>query len=108
MGSSGEIDLEEINRAPPELKAQLSQIVNFNDVAELFRILDYDQSGSIGIDEFLDGVVKAQGEKPIEFTCLMKQCADIRRDTRALLLAATGGTKALSNERASLTSVAEE
>lgn len=79
---SGEIELGEIVDAPPELKDALSSIVHFDNIDDLFNILDYDQSGAIGIDEFLDGVMRAQGEKPIELNCLMKQCAQILREVR--------------------------
>merc|ERR1719379_2661668 len=57
---SGEIDLDEIRGAPQALKDALSQIVRMSNVEELFNILDYDCSGSISIQEFLDGVIKAR------------------------------------------------
>merc|ERR1712060_788237 len=87
---SGEIELSEIIEAPLELKEALSSIVHFDSVDELFRILDFDQSGAIGIDEFLDGVMRAQGDKPIELHCLMKQCAEILREVREVTGSLTG------------------
>lgn len=82
---SGNIDLEEINNAPWEVKTQLAQLVQIDSVEELFRLLDYDNDGCLGMEEFLEGIMKAQGDKPLEFTCIIKQCADIRKDTRALI-----------------------
>mmetsp|Transcript_121643 Transcript_121643/g.271734 ORF Transcript_121643/g.271734 Transcript_121643/m.271734 type:complete len:101 (+) Transcript_121643:2-304(+) len=46
-------------------------------------MLDYDNSGSIEIDEFCDGILKSQAEKPIELLCLLRQCGDILQTSRS-------------------------
>ena len=56
---SGELTLEEIDNAPEETQQQLKEIVATDDLRELFDILDYDGGGTIGVEEFCDGILKA-------------------------------------------------
>jgi len=74
---SGELDLDELRSAPDELKEQLEEISNMEDCEALFNMLDYDNSGGIAIDEFCEGILKADMDKPMELLCLMRQCGDI-------------------------------
>jgi len=94
--NSGEIDLEEIIHAPEEVIDQLQQISSMDDIEELFACLDYDDSGSLGIDEFCEGILKAQGEKPLEFLRLIKQCSEILQNTRELIKTGGGAGKSSS------------
>jgi len=71
---SGDISLREILAAPPEMKEALQQISNMDDVVELFHVLDYDGSGALEVDEFCDGLLKAQNEhRPMELLRIMQQ-----------------------------------
>ena len=72
--------------APDELKEQLQQIAKMEDCEELFHTLDYDNSGSIDVEEFCDGVLKAsQDNKPLELLRLARQCTAIHDTTKATL-----------------------
>merc|ERR1719384_2656096 len=79
---SGELDLFELRGASEEIKAQLQRICNMEDVEEIFKSLDYDESGNVDIDEFCEGMLKATSDKPGELTRIMKQCAEILKNTR--------------------------
>merc|ERR1712187_32953 len=59
VDGSGEISLEEIESAPEELKDDLRKIVKADDLGEIFRLMDDDDSNSVNIDEFLDVLFKA-------------------------------------------------
>jgi len=80
---SGDLTLEELLEAPKELKDQLEEVARMEDCQALFKMLDYDNSGSIEIDEFCDGILKSQAEKPIELLCLLRQCGDILQTSRS-------------------------
>mmetsp|Transcript_8460 Transcript_8460/g.17943 ORF Transcript_8460/g.17943 Transcript_8460/m.17943 type:complete len:496 (-) Transcript_8460:16-1503(-) len=79
---SGELDLDEIKGAPEHVKSQLEEICNMEDCEALFKMLDYDQSGGIAIDEFCEGVIKASADKPVELMCMMRQCSEILKSNR--------------------------
>ena len=38
---------------------ELMQLTRSDDLSEIFQLLDYDDSGSVQIDEFLVGILKA-------------------------------------------------
>jgi len=80
--TSGGLDIEELRGASEEIKAQLQRICNMDDVEEIFRSLDYDQSGIVDIDDFCDGLLKASTDKPGELIRIMKQCGEILHNTR--------------------------
>jgi len=69
----GEVDLEEILNAPPEIKEAMQHIVGLDELEEVFSLLDYDGSGGVDIEEFVDGIMRSQSEKPPELFVLMKQ-----------------------------------
>jgi len=71
--ASGEVDMKEIEKAPAELQEQLQQIVDLDDLAETFNMLDVDGSGVVSIDEFVDGIMRSQTDKPSELTVIIKQ-----------------------------------
>merc|ERR1712032_335604 len=79
---SGELDIHELRDAPEDVLDQLQQVSNMSDCEELFNILDYDGGGTVQIDEFCEGLLKAQENKPLELIRLMKQCNDIMHTTR--------------------------
>merc|ERR1719217_2015692 len=58
---SGEVDMSEIRSASPECQEMLAEVIDINDMEDFIRTLDADGSGTIGIDEFCDGMIKAQG-----------------------------------------------
>ncbi|CAK0860225.1 unnamed protein product [Prorocentrum cordatum] len=83
---SGNLELEEILNAPEELREQLQQIAKMEDCEELFHTLDFDNSGSIDVEEFCDGVLKAsQDNKPMELLRLARQCNGIHDNAKAIL-----------------------
>merc|ERR1712050_823177 len=79
---SGELDIDELRGASDEIKSQLQRICNMDDVEEIFKSLDYDESGTVNIDEFCEGMLKATSDRPGELTRIMKQCTEILRNTR--------------------------
>jgi len=77
---SGLVDLDELRDAPPEVKARLSQILLSDDPAEIARVfhtLDYDNSGTVSVEEFCDGLSRILSGTPMELVSVMKQCKDI-------------------------------
>ncbi|CAK0870496.1 unnamed protein product [Prorocentrum cordatum] len=69
----GEVDLEEILNAPSDIKEAMQHIVGLNQLEEVFHLLDYDGSGTVDINEFVEGILRSQGEKPSELFVIMKQ-----------------------------------
>lgn len=83
---SGELTMEEIDHAPPSIRAQLVEIAGTEDIGSLFEMLDYDGSGTVGTDEFCDGVIKAaNGVTPVEMSRLIKQNTDILHNSRQVI-----------------------
>merc|ERR1719221_598598 len=79
---SGEVDIQELREAPEELREQLQRICNMDDIEEIFKSLDYDESGSVDIEEFCQGLLKASSDKPGELIRIMRQSAEILKNTR--------------------------
>jgi len=69
----GEVDIEEVFNAPPEIKDAIQHIVGLEELEEVFNLIDYDGSGGIDIAEFVDGIMRSQAEKPPELFVLIKQ-----------------------------------
>jgi len=82
----GTLTLLELKRAPERVKKQLEQYLNQSDsLAELFEIIDVDDSGEVDIDEFCEGVAKlVYCDAPIELVRILKQLNVLRRDMREL------------------------
>eukprot|EP00929_Paragymnodinium_shiwhaense_P080917 TRINITY_DN42247_c0_g1_i2.p1 TRINITY_DN42247_c0_g1~~TRINITY_DN42247_c0_g1_i2.p1 ORF type:complete len:557 (+),score=91.44 TRINITY_DN42247_c0_g1_i2:392-2062(+) len=99
---SGLIDFDELMSADKDVKDRLWQLLQSNDPDELhhiFKTLDYDNSGAVGIDEFCEGLMRIQDGKPMEMTCIMKQCSDIlhnARETMQMLQVQFDPTRTLS------------
>jgi hypothetical protein len=74
---SKELELDELLSAPSNVKDQLLRICNMDDLREVFEMLDYDHSGAVDIQEFCDGIMRRQADKPAELLRLVKQCSDI-------------------------------
>jgi hypothetical protein len=53
----GNIDIEEIFNAPPEVHLTLMQIMKVDDVAKIFIAIDIDDSGTVTVDEFIEGLL---------------------------------------------------
>mmetsp|Transcript_80261 Transcript_80261/g.141668 ORF Transcript_80261/g.141668 Transcript_80261/m.141668 type:complete len:587 (-) Transcript_80261:28-1788(-) len=81
---SGELTMDEIDSAPEVAREQLGEIAGTDDLAELFSMLDYDGGGTVGVDEFCEGVLKATSSAPgvMELGRLVKQCSDILKNSR--------------------------
>jgi hypothetical protein len=71
--NDGEVDLNELISAPPDIKEAMQHIVGLDELEEIFNMLDYDGSGSIDIEEFVDGIMRSQADKPSELIVLVKQ-----------------------------------
>eukprot|EP00930_Biecheleria_cincta_P099202 TRINITY_DN90846_c0_g1_i1.p1 TRINITY_DN90846_c0_g1~~TRINITY_DN90846_c0_g1_i1.p1 ORF type:complete len:622 (+),score=109.38 TRINITY_DN90846_c0_g1_i1:59-1867(+) len=98
---SGELTMDEINAAPDEIRDQLTEIAGTDDIQSLFEMLDYDGGGTVGTDEFCEGVIKAtNSEKPMELTRLLKQCSDILINSRKTVAILNGEDTADSKEGA--------
>lgn len=84
---SGELSLEELLEAPESAQDQLKEIAGSGDLEELFHLLDYDGGGTVGVEEFCEGVLKASSAPPgaIELSSLVKQCAEILKNSREAL-----------------------
>eukprot|EP00929_Paragymnodinium_shiwhaense_P100949 TRINITY_DN6364_c1_g1_i1.p1 TRINITY_DN6364_c1_g1~~TRINITY_DN6364_c1_g1_i1.p1 ORF type:complete len:630 (-),score=81.48 TRINITY_DN6364_c1_g1_i1:49-1938(-) len=65
---SDEVTLQELLRAPEHLKQRLEQITGTENPAEIFHLLDVDDSGTIQLDEFMEGLLKSsRGAGLLEF-----------------------------------------
>merc|ERR1712157_126360 len=79
---SGQLDITELRGASEKIKSQLKRICNMEDVEEIFKSLDYDESGAVDIDEFCEGMLKATSDRPGELVRILKQCTEILKNTR--------------------------
>jgi len=83
---SGELSMDEIDGAPEEMRDQLIEIAGTEDISALFELLDYDGGGTLGVEEFCDGILRAMSsDKPMELDKLVKQCGDIFEDSRSVI-----------------------
>jgi hypothetical protein len=69
----GEVELEELLNSPPEVKEALQHVVGLDELEEIFNLMDYDGSGSIDIEEFVEGIMRSNSDKPSELFVLVKQ-----------------------------------
>jgi hypothetical protein len=82
---SGELSMDEIDSAPPDIMDQLVDIAGTEDIQSLFEVLDYDGGGTVGTDEFCEGVFRFKtSDKPMELGKLTKQCAEILLNAREI------------------------
>lgn len=82
---SGEVELREVLAAPQWVLDQLEALSNRTDIEEIFKVLDYDGSGTVSIAEFLDGVMRAGDDgHALEIVRIMNLCLDIRSEIRTL------------------------
>eukprot|EP00929_Paragymnodinium_shiwhaense_P098654 TRINITY_DN6013_c0_g1_i2.p1 TRINITY_DN6013_c0_g1~~TRINITY_DN6013_c0_g1_i2.p1 ORF type:complete len:594 (-),score=94.64 TRINITY_DN6013_c0_g1_i2:271-2052(-) len=58
IDGSGQVTLEELIDAPEELKCRLKEITGSGSPVEIFQLIDEDESNSLAVDEFLDGLLK--------------------------------------------------
>merc|ERR550537_68024 len=78
---SGDLSLDELVNAPEEVRVQLLQYMKGDDILELFECIDTDDSGSIDVEEFCDGLARLTlSETPVETLRLMRQVQVIRRE----------------------------
>jgi len=77
---SGMLELEELVEAPESVKEQLGELANMDDCEALFKLLDYDNSGSVSCDDFVEGIIKVSTDKPVELMCMMKQLTEIMKN----------------------------
>jgi hypothetical protein len=98
VDGSHELSLEEVQKAPEDVRKSLMEIVKSDDYKHLFDMIDQDESGSIDIDEFVEGLLRlVEGNKvniAKEFLLVEKRLAVILRkctDTWELLKAGPSG-----------------
>merc|ERR1712100_721416 len=71
---NGELTLDEISAAPPEMHEEVRALVKLDDLHELFDIIGLDGSGVIEINEFFDSLGKIVSSKtPIDLIRLLKK-----------------------------------
>eukprot|EP00930_Biecheleria_cincta_P086621 TRINITY_DN7588_c0_g1_i1.p1 TRINITY_DN7588_c0_g1~~TRINITY_DN7588_c0_g1_i1.p1 ORF type:complete len:606 (-),score=84.99 TRINITY_DN7588_c0_g1_i1:166-1983(-) len=88
---SGELTMDEIEKAPQDMQDQLQEIAGSKEIQELFDLLDFDGGGSLAVDEFCEGVIKATtGAKPLELDKLVKQCSEILSNGRKNIAVLSG------------------
>merc|ERR1719311_202052 len=99
---SGMVDMGEIRGASLEVQEQLQDIVDMEEVEELFQALDDAGSGEIGIDEFCDGILKSQKGKSMEMLCVMRQSRHIMFQVNKLMERSDEQELRLEEERQTL------
>lgn len=82
---SGNVNIAEVRHAPPEVLAQLESIVQMSNIEQLFEYLDSDGSGQLGVEEFVEGILKSESGTPIELLCIMKQCRTLIRNCKLIM-----------------------
>lgn len=82
---NGTVTMQELQQAPEKLRQKLEQVMKADSLAELFEMVDVDESGECDIDEFCDGVAKLiNSDTPVESLRILKQLALLRRNIREL------------------------
>jgi Ca2+-binding EF-hand superfamily protein len=80
---SGDLDIDEVINAPPEIQEQLAKVMQTDDLVELFEILDVDGSGSLDVDEFVDGISKlVTSDQPMDQLRMQKNMNILRNDVK--------------------------
>jgi len=86
---SGMISLREIERLfdDPNVNGVLDALeIHANDARALFNLLDADKSGSVDVQEFIDGCLRLQGAaKAFDINCLMHENQRLIRKTTDLM-----------------------
>jgi len=82
---SGELQLSELLDADHTVHDYLQRFLDVENIKDLFMLLDYDGSGSVAIDEFCEGIMQAQSEKPMELLRVMKQTQEILTNSRTVM-----------------------
>eukprot|EP00931_Biecheleriopsis_adriatica_P065595 TRINITY_DN4009_c0_g3_i1.p1 TRINITY_DN4009_c0_g3~~TRINITY_DN4009_c0_g3_i1.p1 ORF type:complete len:553 (-),score=130.07 TRINITY_DN4009_c0_g3_i1:55-1713(-) len=76
---SGEVSMDEIRSAPEDAQEELQEMAGTDDLEALFNLLDYDGGGSLEVEEFCQGVLKATTCAPgtLELGRLVKQFQEV-------------------------------
>ncbi|CAK0905216.1 unnamed protein product [Prorocentrum cordatum] len=84
LNGNDELDLEEI-KANPAAMDQLKNIVDIDQLENLVHLLDQDQTGTISVDEFVEGLVRScLDERPAELVLLVGHSRRILSAVREL------------------------
>lgn len=77
---NGELSKAEVASAPKILKDQLTKIMSHGDAVEVFEMLDVDQSGSLAIEEFCDGIkdIVTMGDDQVHYMRLHKGVTSVK------------------------------
>ena len=82
----GLCDLHEVLTAPPEIQQELGKVMGTDNLVELFEILDIDGSGSLDLDEFVDGISKLVcNDQPMDQIRMQKNMNILRNDMKEVL-----------------------
>eukprot|EP00403_Amphidinium_massartii_P021660 CAMPEP_0178395678 /NCGR_PEP_ID=MMETSP0689_2-20121128/13342_1 /TAXON_ID=160604 /ORGANISM="Amphidinium massartii, Strain CS-259" /LENGTH=699 /DNA_ID=CAMNT_0020016339 /DNA_START=106 /DNA_END=2201 /DNA_ORIENTATION=- len=92
--SSGEVSLEELGAITNEEIQELHQALGLKDPIEIFKLLDVDGSGALGIDEFCEGIWEvSQNSGSLELKILNKQVLGLRKRVDKLFDEMSKGSK---------------
>lgn len=80
--SNGMLDFDEVSKAPKHLQDQLHDVCKMDNIEELFKALDDDESGLVGIEEFCDGILKVSDGKPMELFCILRSCHHVMKELK--------------------------
>mmetsp|Transcript_13967 Transcript_13967/g.32812 ORF Transcript_13967/g.32812 Transcript_13967/m.32812 type:complete len:573 (+) Transcript_13967:100-1818(+) len=80
--NSGLVDLDEMLEAPEDLRDLIFDIADMEDerkadLAYIFNTLDFDQSGSLEISEFCEGLLKLHDRAALDSYFIMRHCTNI-------------------------------
>merc|ERR1712032_222073 len=82
----GGLEYDEVLRAGPEVQKKLKELCQMDDLLATFKMLDYDDGGTVDAEEFCDGVMRLQnGRSPPEMTRLLRQGSDTLRLIKELV-----------------------
>eukprot|EP00928_Gymnodinium_smaydae_P076220 TRINITY_DN5919_c1_g1_i2.p1 TRINITY_DN5919_c1_g1~~TRINITY_DN5919_c1_g1_i2.p1 ORF type:complete len:659 (-),score=157.42 TRINITY_DN5919_c1_g1_i2:131-2059(-) len=91
------LSLQELEEAPQQIKEHVMNIVGIEDISFIFHTLDFDEDGSVGIDEFCEGILATLEGKPIELIHIIQQCHSLLAQSNEVIsLLRRGGGGAAS------------
>merc|ERR1712176_324702 len=79
-GRRGVTWMELLDNAPDELKDDIRHLIKYDDLAEVFAVVDYDDDGSVKIDELLNGVIRGSCDdvlQKLQLSRLVKQMSKV-------------------------------
>jgi hypothetical protein len=84
---SGQFTMDELQKAPADVQRELQLLVNTEHLEELFDVCDIDDSGSVSVEEFFDGICKiisSGSDQPLEMMRAMKYILATNAETASV------------------------